>query len=338
MGAARMKLLAFFRCFVAVLCVAFSSLNFAGVAPNTLEAFNSSPTWDGTSAEISDDPALVAQFKGKNFVCRDVNDYTPKESEAAAHAFSEFVLYSIAGDKVDNFWMDETHRKERERLLSTALKAESWKADYLDSVWTIRYSKDAKTRQAADARLIKLVEKGVPIAVYKYARYLFGRDGKYMYYLLDAAIDRGSPNAMVSVGTTIIVQSKALRPIGKAFLECAASRGHASAYKGLGILADMEGRRLDAYRLWGKGVNEGCEACISYMLNIAKSRDYSPNRSLEEFVPELVRIKKFHDESVFYRMTELSDFKRQLPAELFFHPGDAELLLLLKNEQALRNQ
>ncbi len=354
------------RSLMIILSLAFCGMVSAEAPPIKLEDFNRSPPWDGASAEVSDDPNLIAQFQGKDFVCRNVADFTPKESDAAARAFNEFVEYTIIGDKVDNFWMDAAHKQKREDLLNAALKAGSWKADYLDSVWIIRRPKDAETAKKASAQLVKLVEKGVPIAAYKYATYQFGRNGKDMYYLFNAAIDRGSPHAMTSVGTTIVVQSKALRPLGKALLECAVSQGHADAYKGLGTLADMEGRRLDAYRLWEKGVNEGCIKCIGPMENIAKARDYTPDKlkkqqalmerlvsmnsddamkylestdELEprkDLVPELTSLKKFHKDNFFYELTKLPDFERRPPAELAFHPSDSELLLLLQLEKKLR--
>ena len=314
----------------------FSYMASAQDAPVTLEGFNHAPPWDGTSAEVSDDPDLIAQFNKKEFVCRDSKQFEPKESDAAVRAFGEFVEYSVTGDKVEDFWMDNVHRQKREALLSAALKAESWKAKFVDSTWTLRRSRDAVAKQNAQAKLIELVEKGVPIVAYKYATYLFGRDGKSMYYLLDAAIDRGSPHAMTWVGTTIVVQSKALRPLGRALLECAASQGHAHAYEGLGVLADMEGRRLDAYRSWEKGVNEGCEKCIPRLMGVARVRNDSPNKPLEESMPELVRIKKFYQESTFYSLSELPEFEPRLPNEWAFHLADEELLSLLKFEWAWR--
>lgn len=326
------------RILTAFLFLAFSGLASAESSPIALEDFNRFPSWDGTSASLSTDPSLVAHFKGKKYVCSELKDTSPTESEAAARAFNEFVDYTKQGDKIENFWMDATHKKQRENLLSAAVKAGSWKADYLDSVWAIRYRKNAEFAQQATARLLKLVEKGVPIAAYKYATYLFGRDNESMYYLYSAAIDRGNPHAMTTVGTTIVVQSKALRPIGQALLECAASKGHANAYKGLGILANMEGRRLDAYRLWAKGTNEGCEECHVSMESIAKARDrtYGPLRShhsMLERVPELIAIKQFQKDNMFYELTELADFERRIPKEMAFYPSDSELLQVLTLEE-----
>lgn len=172
-----------------------------------LEDFNHFPSWDGTSAYLSTDPSLAAHFKGKKYVCSELKDASPIESDEAARAFNEFVDYTKQGSKIDNFWMDATHKKQREDLLSAAIKAGSWKADYLDSVW-VAWRKNGEAAQQASAKFLELVQRGVPIVIYKYASNLFGRDHESMYYLYSAAIDRGSPHAMTAVGTTIVVQSK----------------------------------------------------------------------------------------------------------------------------------
>lgn len=325
------------RISAAVVFLVFSGLASAESSPMALEDFNHFPSWDGTSAYLSTDPSLAAHFKGKKYVCSELKDASPIESDEAARAFNEFVDYTKQGSKIDNFWMDATHKKQREDLLSAAIKAGSWKADYLDSVW-VAWRKNGEAAQQASAKFLELVQRGVPIVIYKYASNLFGRDHESMYYLYSAAIDRGSPHAMTAVGTTIVVQSKALRPVGQALLECAASKGHANAYKGLGILASMEGRRLDAYRLWTKGTNEGCEECIVRMESIAKARDpeYGPLRehdSMLERVPELIAIKQFQELNIFYEMTELPDFKRKIPKEMAFYPSDSELLQVLTLEK-----
>lgn len=142
---------------------------------------------------------------------------------------------------------------------------------------------------------------------------------------------------MSAVGGTIVVRVQELHPLGKQLLECAVGQGYAEAYDHLGLLADMEGRRLDAYRLWEKGINEGCEGCIKKMSNLAKVRHgYSADVPMMELMPELTRIKEFNENNFFYQLTELPDFYRRLPEELIFHLNDSELLSLLKLEKFSR--
>lgn len=142
---------------------------------------------------------------------------------------------------------------------------------------------------------------------------------------------------MASVGSTIVAQSKALRPLAKPMLECAVDQGNADAYKALGILADMEGRRLDAYRLWERGTNLGCEGCIKHLENIAKVRPgYKISTPFTDLMPELVAIRKFYASNFFHGLSSLPDFERSLPEKLVFRPSDAELLKLLKLEQQMR--
>ena len=176
-----------------------------------------------------------------------------------------------------------------------------------------------------------------------------------MYFWYDAAIDRGSVDAMTAVGSTIVVQSKALRPIGKLMLECAVSKNHADAYKSLGMLADMEGRRLDAFRLWVKGVNEGCKQCFTHVESLARTLNENSRNSIKKLItnnlrsqpqeedlisgnttPELELIKKFYAGNWSYEISELPDFFRRLPKQMEFNPSDTTLLLTLERERRQR--
>jgi hypothetical protein len=332
----------------------FSCTAAAQLPDKRLEEFNRSPAWENSSGETSDNPSLTKPFQGKSFVCRDETPFTPAEEAAASDAFSEFVEYVFRADQIENFFMDAAHRKMREDLLDAAIKAGSWKAKYFDSVWSYRYTKAGDSKKQAFSRLIELGKQGIPIVAYKIGTY-FGGQGDGMYFWLDAAIDRGSADAMTAVGSTIVVQSKALRPIGKLMLECAVSKNHANAYKALGMLADMEGRRLDAYRLWIKGVNEGCKECLIHVESIARTlhsssstptennvTDSPPLRPWEESsisintTPELELIKKFYGDNWSYEISELPVFARRLPKQMEFHPSDATLLLTLESERRQR--
>lgn len=340
----------FVKVIFSVLCLVFSCMAVAQLRDIDLDEFNKSPMWENSSGEISDNPSLTKPFQGKNFICRDEVSFTPKEEAAASAAFSKFVEYVSRTDKVE----DSAHKKERENLLDAAIKAGSWKARYLDSVWSFRFPKVGDSKENAFARLVEIAGQGIPIAAYKLGSY-FGRQDDNMYYWFDAAIDRGSVNAMTSVGSTIVVQSKALRPIGKLMLECAVSKKHADAYNALGMLAHMEGRRLDAYRLWINGVNEGCKECFKHVEIVARAQSYISNNSIassrdkklslhffendstsEEKSPALELIKKFYSVSWFYEISELSDFYRRLPKQMEFHPDDVALFLALKMERERR--
>ncbi|MFS2200877.1 hypothetical protein [Pseudomonas sp. Pseusp3] len=342
------------RTLTTVLLLIFAGLVSAQPLNKSLEEFNSSPAWENSSGETSDNPSLTRPFQGKNFICRDEETFTPTEKAAASDTFSKFVEYVSRADQIENFFIDPAHRKKREDLLETAIKSGSWKAKYFDSVWSYRHTKAGDSKKQAFARLVELGGQGIPIAAYKIGTY-FGRQDDGMYYWLDAAIDRGSVDAMTAVGSTIVVQSKALRPIGKLMLECAVSKNHANAYKSLGILADMEGRRLDAYRLWIKGVNEGCEPCLMHVESIARTLNSSSSdltvskasnnpslRPIEEDLmsrnttPELELIKRFYGNNWSYEISELPDFARRLPKQMEFRPSDATLLLTLELERRQR--
>jgi hypothetical protein len=295
----------------------------------------------------------VKPFKWKQFICRDEASFTPKEDDTASAAFARFVEYDSRSVKDENFFMDADHREQREKLLEAAIEAGSWKARYFDSVWTFRssrYTKVGDSKDKAFARIVKLAGEGIPLVAYKLGSY-YGLQNDNMYFWFDAAIDRGSVHAMSAVGSTIVVQSKDLRPIGKLMLECAVSKNHAYAYKSLGILADMEGRRLDAYRLWIKGVNEGCKECMMHVESLAKTLNDNSSGSIinsifgrpsssrldenplsKNTTPELELIKKFYSNNWSYEISELSDFALHLPEQMAFNPSDDILLRTLERE------
>ncbi|WGS49122.1 hypothetical protein LFL96_15320 [Paraburkholderia sp. D15] len=299
-----------------------------------LTSFNHSAAWDDVSAQEMD-RTLLAQFKGRPFVCRQAQDHTPEESAAAAKAFAEFVQYTTHGNSVPDFWDSEAARKKRLDLIRAAIKAGSWKAEYVDSVWAFRVRGDAAAHQDAARRLEKLAAQGIPIAAYTYATYL-EQVPQEQERVMSEAIDRGSPDAMVWVGGDIVVRSKQLRPAGKAMLECAMAQGDGEAYDSLGVLADMEGRKVDAYRLWEKGVNNGCSACIGHLEGFARIRaDYDPSRGTTDATPALKQIGNFYSDNSLFEWTRLPDLYRPLTDDLSFHVSDGDILKLLKLQASL---
>jgi hypothetical protein len=160
--------------------------------------------------------------------------------------------------------MDAVHRKQREDLLTAALEADSWKARYVDAVWSSRFPKAGETTADGAARMRALAEQGIPIAVYMYGTYAIAHR-QFYFELHDAAIDRGNPQSMTLIGGSILYKAPALRPMAKEMLECAVAQGYGKAYDLLGTSAQMEGRRVDAYRLWAEGVNKGCVECVNHL-------------------------------------------------------------------------
>ncbi|MNW10642.1 hypothetical protein D3C71_2078970 [compost metagenome] len=74
------------------------------------------------------------------------------------------------------------------------------------------------------------------------------------------------------------------------------------------------------------------------MESIAKGRDRTngplrKHHPLLERVPELIAIKQFQKDNMFYELTELSDFERYIPKEMAFYPSDSELLQVLTLEK-----
>jgi len=301
-----------------------------------LAEFNHAKPWDGVSADELDHD-LVRRYQGKPFQCSRAADHTPEETPVAARAFADFVKYSAHGDSVPDFWMNESSRHKRKQLLADAVEAGSWKAAYVDAVWAFHLAEDNATMQRSGNRLASLVKRGIPIAAYTYATYLDQAPGE-QDRLLNEAIIRGSPDAMAVVGGTMVVRSRKLRPVGKAMLECALSQGNADAYASLGKIADMEGREVDAYKLWEKGVNSGCRDCLDHMLAVAKVRPgYTSATPRGDLVPELKAIQNFLDKSSLYEWTRLPELATPLPSNLSFHVSDAELLKLLELQAKMRD-
>ena len=303
------------------------------LAADNLEAYNRFPKI--SSGDNHPEPGLIKYFKGMDFKCHNDLNTTPKENPEAEKAFNELIKYNSDGDRVEDYWYDANHKKKQLELLSAAVKSGSWKAIYLDSVWAIKYPSNESPADMASAKLSELVSKGIPIVAYKYATYLYGRNEDSMYYLFSEAIKRGNPNAMAWVGGVIVARENELHPLGEKLLECAVSQNYAEAYNALGVLAFNDGRRLDAYHLWAKGINEGCNECVDKMSDLAKVRPgYAPHIPQIELMPELKAIKEFYDNNFFYELTELPELSRgNLPDKMKFHPKDSELLNLLKLER-----
>ncbi len=327
--------------FSIILLAIFSTfLGISGCVQSTVQRrlteFNHAKPWDGVSADELDHN-LVRRYQGKPFQCSRAANHTPEETPVAARAFSDFVKYSTHGDSVPDFWMNESTRNKRKQLLADAVKAGSWKAAYVDAVWAFHLAEDDVTRQRSGNRLASLVKRGIPIAAYTYATYLDQAPGE-QHRLLNEAIVRGSPDAMIVVGSTMVVRSRKLRSVGKAMLECALSQGNADAYASLGKIADMEGRDVDAYKLWEKGANSGCRDCVDHMLDVAKVRPgYTIATPRADLVPELKAIGDFLDRNHLYEWTRLPELATPLPSNLSFHVSDAELLKLLELQVKLRD-
>jgi hypothetical protein len=298
---------------------------------NPLEKFNHSPPYDGVSA-YEMDHELNDHFKDKAFQCRNAGDYTPVDSDESIQAFDKFVQYVNQGSSARDFWMEPTNQTQREELLEAAISAGSWKAHYINAMWTLKTRGNNLEGDEAVSQLEALAAGGIPIAAYMYSRLFFGKDPAEEQRMLSEAVDRGSPEAMAMIGEHMVIRSKSLRSVGKSMLDCALAQGYSDAYRGLGKLADMEGRWVDAYRLWEKGANSGCDGCVRHMEDFAKVRV----RPAQDEDPALLQIKKFYASRFLYRVSLLREFNTPLPKNMAFQFTDGELVKLLKLQQLTR--
>lgn len=280
-----------------------SALDFS----SPLEDFNRMPPLEPHI--VSTDSDLISRFAGKQFICTKVEEHTPKKSERAAHAFNEFLAYSIAGEREDKSWSDTACRQKKNDLHEAAIREGSWRGEYVDALLALRLERRPEVVSELLERL-RILSTTVPMVMYRYGKFLWPYQNSDIYYLQDAAIDRGSPHAMTYVSDTILVRSEALFPLAKSLLECAASQGHAEAYEGLGKLAYIEGRRLDAYRLWAKGINEGGSECIVKMEALTRARANTPEK-LEKKRQLLARLTSADEASAEQYLDEWEHLKFQ---------------------------
>jgi hypothetical protein len=286
----------------------------------------------GQRYDVPPNEELLAAFKDKSFVCKHAAKTTPVDNEKAEQAFKKFVEFYLRGTRIKDFWMDENNRRDREALITAAVKAGSWKAAYVDSVWAMHANRDKDVQMAALKRLWKLVERNIPIAVGKYASFLVYQP-QDLYLALAEAVSQGDSNAMLAVNGEILYRVEQLLPVGKAMTQCAFEQGNPESYSALGLIAEREGRLVDAYRLWEKGVNNGCSSCIEYMQEFARIRpDYVMEKAMIDYFPELKEIRDFYSANFLSAITNLDDLYLPLPSDLKFHVTDADIVKLLRND------
>jgi hypothetical protein len=271
----------------------------------------------------------IAGFRDFRFDCRQQQNYSYRESPEAKAAVEKFLAYVTEHPSPS-----DPQKTERLALLEAAIKAGSWRADYIDITWGIWENRGRpQDAQPFADRLQKMAHEGLPIAVHSLLRWTNGqyRNREYRMLLLKAAIERGNPNTMSDVGYNLGTHDLKLRPMAKQMLECAAGQGHADAYDGIGQIAWHEGRWIDAYRSWVKGANLGCEDCLGRIEDMVLLR---PGHDIEEGTydvdPKFKALRAFYAGQLIYEITELTELRIPAPAALQVTVSDASIVELIK--------
>lgn len=283
--------------------------------------------------EAVDDGAIAA-FGNYKFTCRKQEDFSPEESAKAKKSLKNLLSFAARHPAPS-----QAQVKETEDLMAKAIKAGSWRAKYIDlslRIWKGLHWEQAAIPQLSE-ELADMTAEGIPAAAYGYVQWMGGLhdDKAERYRLLEAAIDRGNPQAMVLIGDLIGMHSMVLRPMGKEMLDCAASQGEPSAYGSMGKIAWREGRWVDAYRLWEKGLNAGCGSCFDAMRGLSrlKSRLGAGNETFDPRL-QLDALRKFYSGQFLIQNSGMGELLEKAPQYMEFHVTDEQIVELIRSRQA----
>ncbi len=274
------------------------------------------------------DNGEAAAFEGYDFVCRRQADHVPKESPAAVEAFQRFV------DQVRSHpEPDDAERQRRMDLLNRAIAVGSWRARFYNAMWVIWLDPSTAEAREQFEQVSLMADEGNPAALHAILRWTNGMhdDLPQRIRLLKAAIERGNPQTMSTMGFDLGTRTRNLRPMGAKMLECAASQGDAEAYEGLGRIAWLEGRWVDAYRAWQTGANIGCADCLDHMEDIGLTRpDYTPEQGTRGQDPQITALRGHYESQSLYEISELIELREPAPPDLRVHWSDAQLVAVIK--------
>jgi hypothetical protein len=273
------------------------------------------------------DDGAIAAFSEYKFKCRRQKDFNPKESSNGTAQFKAFLRYAS-----DHPEPTEAEKIERLALLQAAAKAGSWRADYVDLIWDIWTNRnDRNTLQSLSVRLANFAEQGIPIALYGFVHWHEDIPRMERYRILKEAMERGSPQAMDLMGYQLGLHSLALRPLAKEMLTCATSQKNPDAYDGLGQIAWLEGRWVDAYRMWEVGANLGCAQCIGQMEEfVMLNPGFRLSDGFYNSTPRLKALRSFYESQFFYQLTKMTELLKPATADMAFHVSDEQIIALIK--------
>jgi hypothetical protein len=319
------------RVLIALVFFITGSANAASGLEKDLLKYNQLQLSQDAKVVWATDNGEIAAFRNYRFECRHQSDFESPESPEASAALGRFLSYfaAIPSPSINQ-------KKQRLALLKSAIAAGSWRADYLDAIWGLWDNRGrGQELQPFVDRLYAYADKGLPIAIYAVVEWNAGMydDIPKRVSLLKAAIERGNPNAMASVGHNLGTHDLALRPMALQMLECAAAQGEPMAYEGLGRIAWQEGRWVDAYRTWIKGANLGCDSCLQHVEStVATQPGHRPSDGTYNTEPKYKALRKhFEDQYFFYGLTHLGSLRIPAPPSLQIDVDDKEIIREIKS-------
>ena len=275
---------------------------------------------------------LTEAFKNESFVCRHQRDHLPVEGAAAKEAVGRFVNFARANEGN----LGDEGQQRRVDVLSQADKAGSWRARYFTAMRHIFLFRNEPQGRAGYDQLFAMAQSGNPAAL---AGVLHWSGGMYddmpqRILILKAAIERGNSKAMATVGFDLSTRSIELRPKGLAMLQCAVDQGGAEAFEGLGRVAWLEGRWVDAYRTWLRGANLGCESCLMTVDTAMRTTkaDYDPDADMYRRDSKAELLRKFYADQSLYSVSLLDDLRVEAPAKMWLEWSDLQLVQMLETK------
>lgn len=317
------------RLLATTMCLAVSLTVHAESIAKALERLNHVDIPVEERVTDATDDGGIAAFGDYKFECRNQESFNPKEEARARARFQEFLAYFSRHPAPS-----KEQKAKRLVLLKAAIKAGSWRADYVDLVWSIWDNRaDREALQSLSTRLTDFAERGVPIALYGYVHWMGSLPSEDRYRLLKIAIDRGSPQAMVRMSDHLGMRSLALRPMAKEMAACAQHQKEPGAYEVLGEIAWREGRWVDAYRFWGDGANKGCEACIDRMEKFAMLEPgFRLNDGAMDSSARLKALREYYAGQFLYQLTKMTELLEIAPPDMAFHVSDEQIVALIERQ------
>lgn len=300
--------------------------------PETLLPYNrmqaSQGFWMPTSQVFPDTSA----FGAAPFHCVQQKDHLPKESQAAQRAFAKFLAYF---DETNDADLSDDEEKKRLRLIQAAIKAGSWRAELSYWLWVANTGMrgDLERSRRVSAELLRMAQGRNPAIVAAAAAQVHDdADGQpTLNSLLRSGLERGSPQVMTSVGGRLAINVPKHRARGLAMLRCAAEQGDVEAYHPLGLAARLEGRWVDAYRIFELGANQGCTRCAEALGPLARMRLGFPGSPHDPtgHTPEISSLSAFYTAQFFWQITGLTDLRRLAPPSIQVNLGHEQVMGLI---------
>lgn len=300
-------------------------------APDTLRQYNSIQVTDDFRVQGDSGIDLSKTLGLSAFVCVRQSDRMPKDSAKAQQAFQKFLDYFDATATAN---ITIKQKGERLELIKAAIAAGSWRAKYADLMWEIKENHlDQRKSYAFAVKLIDMANHGIPAAIRGVDSWISYNTSTERLQIQKAGVQSGNPQIIGNVGHRLAFNTLKYRARGLNMLKCAIRQGDVTSYYSVGLVAQREGRWVDAYRIWERGANLGCERCIEKLEDIATldpkfsfGRDTTVNA-----VPALKKLNDFYNNQFFWKLTELPELRQQAPDDLLFKLSEKQIVALVEN-------